>query len=240
MESRFETAVEFGQKIVENGGEISRAEETVKRLCLSLGAKNIHVFIIPSLISVSAEIDGKAITTTRRIYKNDLNLGELEAINNTSRKLCGDKSTGRNIDFQYPVPFTILCVMLATGAFCLYFGGSFTDALFSGFSGIIITYLPYNRSSFNSFSCTLIEATTAGILSFIPYLAGLDCHPDKITIGTIMLLIPGMSIGASMKDIMSGNLIAGLLQLAEAIILALAIALGFSIALLIFGGNYAA
>ncbi len=59
-------------------------------------------------------------------------------------------------------------------------------------------------------------------------------------IGTIMLLIPGMSIGAAMKDLMSGNLIAGILQLTEAVIIALAIALGFAVSLILFGSEYLA
>jgi len=54
--------------------------------------------------------------------------------------------------------------MLATGAFCIYFGGNITDALFSGIAGIIITYIPYNRNSFNIFSKTLIESTLSGII----------------------------------------------------------------------------
>ncbi len=74
----------------------------------------------------------------------------------------------------------------------------------------------------------------------MPSLIGISTHPDKIMIGTIMLLIPGMSIGASMKDMMSGNLIAGILQLIEAIIIAFAITLGFSISLIIFGSDYLA
>ena len=58
--------------------------------------------------------------------------------------------------------------------------------------------------------------------------------------GTIMLLIPGMSIGNAMKDMMSGDIIAGILQLADAVVTAFAIALGFAAALLIFNsGSYA-
>ncbi|MDE6110873.1 MAG: threonine/serine exporter family protein, partial [Eubacterium sp.] len=121
-----------------------------------------------------------------------------------------------------------------------FFGGTWLDALFSGLAGIIINYMPYSKKSFNIFSKTLIEATISGILSFIPSIIGISTQPDKIMIGTIMLLIPGMSIGSSIKDMMSGNLIAGILQLIEAIIIAFAIALGFSISLIIFGSDYIA
>ena len=240
MNEEFDNAVLMGAEIVENGGEIARAEETVDRICKSLGAENIHVFIIPSLISVTATINGAEITSTRRIYKNDLNLGALEELNSTSRKICNEKISSKKTNYHYNIIFSIICVMLATGSFCIFFGGSLTDAIISGIAGNLINFMPYSKRSFNIFSRTLIEATISGILSFLPSMLGINTHPDKIMIGTIMLLIPGMSIGAAMKDLMSGNLIAGILQLTEAIIIALAIVLGFSISLIIFGSEYIA
>lgn len=237
MEKKFENAVDLGLETVENGGEISRAEDTVKRICFFQGADDVNIFIIPSLLSLTVKYKGKEYTTTRRIYKNELNLGKLEETNNISRTICREKNTGKKIDYSYSLLFSILCVLLSTGAFCIYFGGTLRDALFSGVAGIIITYIPYKRNSFNEFSKTLIEATISGIISYIPSAAGLNTHPDKIMIGTIMLLIPGMSIGSAMKDMMSGNPIAGILQLAQAIITTLAIALGFAIATILFGSE---
>lgn len=240
LDERFEKAIQLGLEIVENGGEISRAEDTVERLCIAQGAERVNVFIIPSLISVTAKINGEEVTTTRRIYKTNLNLGRLEEINNTSRVLCGDKNAKGKISYNYPLLIQFLGVMLATGSFAVYFGGSFLDALFSGIAGLAITYIPYGRSSFNIFSRTLIESTIAGVLSFIPSIIGINAHPDKIMIGTIMILIPGMSIGTAIKDMMTGNLIAGILQLTQAIVVAFAIALGFAVALIIFGSGYIA
>lgn len=237
MDEQFEKAIELGLETVKNGGEISRAEDTVERICRSAGFTDLQVFIIPSLISVTAMKDGKEFTTTRRIYKTDLNLGKLEEINDLSRKLCGEKTDKKSINCRYPAPVTILSVLIATGSFCIFFGGSITDALFSGIAGLIITYFPYDRSGFNIFSKTLIESTAAGFISFIPSLVKITTHPDKIMIGTIMLLVPGMSIGTAIKDMMSGDLIAGILQLTEAIIVAFAIALGFSVAIIIFGSD---
>lgn len=237
MDNKFEKAVHLGLETVENGGEISRAEDTVKRICLFQGADDVNIFIIPSLLSLTIKYKGKEYTTTRRIYKNELNLGRLEETNNISRTICREKNTEKEIDYSYSLLFSILCVLLSTGAFCIYFGGTLRDALFSGIAGIIITYIPYRRNSFNEFSKTLIDATISGIISYIPSAAGLNTHPDKIMIGTIMLLIPGMSIGSAMKDMMSGNPIAGILQLAQAIITTLAIALGFAIATILFGSE---
>lgn len=240
MKKIFDVSVELAADIVENGGEISRAEETVVRICRFAGAKDINVFIIPSLVSASADFSGERYTVTKRIYKNNLNLGRLEETNNTSRKLCNENFTSDAIDYDYPLLLRLLSVALSTGAFCIYFGGSAADALFAGVIGIIISSIPYKNNEFNIFSKTLIEATVSAFFAFLPVIFGLSIHPDKIMTGTIMLLIPGMSIGSSMKDMMSGNLIAGILQMTEALIIALAIALGFAAAVLIFGSDFIA
>jgi len=237
MDKDIEKAIHLGLETVKNGGEISRAEDTVKRICTFYGADDVNIFIIPSLISVTVKYKDKEYTATRRIYSNELNLGRLEETNNISRTICRAKNFGKKIDYSYPLIFSMLCVLLSTGAFCIYFGGTLKDAVFSGIAGLIITYIPYKRNSFNEFSKTLIEATISGIISYLPSAAGLSTHPDKIMIGTIMLLIPGMSIGSAIRDMMSGNPIAGILQLAQAIITTLAIALGFAIATIIFGSE---
>lgn len=238
MKNEFKKAVDIAAEIIENGGEISRAEETIERICKHSGAEKVHTFIIPSLISATVFFNGKEETTTRRIFANDLNLGRIEELNNTARRLCNEKIV-KKIDYNYNNFITAVCVMISTGAFCIYFGGTLTDAVISGISGIIITYFPYLKR-FNNFSKTLVESTTAGILSYIPNLAGFSTHPDKIMIGTIMLLIPGMGVGLSIKDLMSGNQISGIIGLTNTVITAAAIAMGFIIATIIFGRGYIA
>jgi len=234
LKKEFEAAIDIAVKIIENGGEISRAEETIARICTANGAEKIHTFIIPPLVCATVIYNGTEETATRRIYNSDLNLGKIEELNNTARLMCKEK-TAEHISFSYNRFLTIFCVMISTGAFCIYFGGTIYDAVISGVSGLIITYLPYPKA-FSSFSKTLAEATVAGIISYLPSAAGLITHPDKIMIGTIMLLIPGMSVGTSIKDLISGNQISGIIGLTNTVITAAAIAMGFFIATAVFRG----
>ncbi len=53
---------------------------------------------------------------------------------------------------------------------------------------------------------------------------GLGQNPDKIIIGNIMLLIPGIALTTSLRDMINGDTISGLLGLSEAVLKALAIA----------------
>ena len=54
---------------------------------------------------------------------------------------------------------------------------------------------------------------------------------DKIIIGNIMLLIPGIALTTSVRDMISGDTVSGMLGLCEALIRALAIAAGFALVL---------
>ncbi len=234
MKELFEYSARLAARIVENGGEISRAEESVIRFCKSAGAENINVFIIPSMVFACAEFDGKRYTAFKRIYRTELNLGALEYANSLSRALCTGEAPEKT-DYTYSLWQICAATMLATGSFCIYFGGSFTDALFSGIIGIIISLLPVHRLGLNLFSKTLVESTVSGFFAFLPAVCGIVSSPDKIMTGTIMLFIPSMSVGNAMKDMMGGDIIAGMLEIIEALVTALAIALGFAAAMIVFG-----
>ena len=60
---------------------------------------------------------------------------------------------------------------------------------------------------------------------------------DKIIIGSIMPLVPGMSITNSIRDLMSGDTLSGMSGIMMAILIAVAIALGVGIVLSIYVGG---
>ena len=81
----------------------------------------------------------------------------------------------------------------------------------------------------------LASAFTAFVVTFMVYI-GIGDSPEKITIGNIMLLIPGVSFTTSLRDLINGDTISGLIGLSEAIIKAIAIAIGFAAVLVQMGG----
>ena len=63
-------------------------------------------------------------------------------------------------------------------------------------------------------------------------------HMDKIMIGYIMLLIPGLAMTNAVRNVLVGNTISGIMRLIEAVLWAAALALGFMIAMFVTGGVY--
>lgn len=74
----------------------------------------------------------------------------------------------------------------------------------------------------------MLSGMTAA-LALLSVWAGAGQHVDKIVIGAFMNLVPGVAFTNSLRDIIAGDLIAGLTRLTEALLTALAMALGAGI-----------
>ena len=68
-----------------------------------------------------------------------------------------------------------------------------------------------------------------GIGAYMAVGASLADSVSSISIGNIMLLIPGIALTNSIRDMFSGDTISGLLRFTEALILSIFIAWGFAI-----------
>lgn len=227
----FSLSLDIGEAIIKCGGEVHRAEDTIKRINKAYGS-SCNVFAIPSLIIAQS---GKNIQL-RRIEYEDTDLAELARLNELSRRLCYEDNEEINITRKklYTKGLEVSCVCIATAAFCIFFKGTIMDAVFSAVIGLIITYAPHKKISLPLFSSNLVDAFIAGVLANLPAAAGINVQPDKIIVGTIMLLVPGLTVVNAMRDMMNGDLVAGLFELFNAIISALGIALGVAGAILIF------
>ena len=83
---------------------------------------------------------------------------------------------------------------------------------------------------------SLALSVVSGVLCILAVYAGIGQNADKVMIGSIMLLVPGINLMNSLRDMMCGDIITGILRLAEALMVAVAIAAGFGIAIMMLGG----
>ena len=88
-----------------------------------------------------------------------------------------------------------------------------------------------NSILMNAFSSGLTAFAVIILCAFLP-----GASHDKIIIGNIMLLIPGLALTTSLRDIINGDTISGLAGFCEAVIKALAIAAGSAVVLYGLGG----
>ena len=246
-------ALDVGENLLHCGGEINRVENTIERICRAYGAKHVEVFTITSVIVAEVRMsDGSYSSQLRRVLQAEMgnDLSKLERFNALSRKICAEKTDPDEAFMMIkkakeataiPTYVSLIGAIFAAGGFAIFFGGNMVDAIIAAFVGVIITLVDSNRPSFiNKMASTVICSFIGGLLSYFlshfAALAGFAGNVDLVMIGTIMLLIPGISFGYAMRDLVFGDTISGALKTIQAVLLAAMIALGYSLAILLAGG----
>lgn len=248
MEQLLNCVMDLGEQMLISGGEVHRVEDSVHRILAAYDAVRTDVFIITSSIVVTVHTaDGRVLTQTRRITETGTDFEKLHRLNALSRKVCAaplpadefrDRLDAITATKPYPFCLEVLCFAIIAGAFTLFFGGDFIQAAVSLVIGALVRLvmalcgkITANRI-FNKFLASLCATALAFAalgLSLIPSV-------DKVIIGNIMTLIPGIGLTNALKDLLIGDSIAGLLRTIEACIAALAIAAGYFAVALLIGG----
>lgn len=237
------TAVETGYLLVVNGGEIYRAEESMQRIFRAYGIENGEVFAIPTLIEVTVSTpDGGPVTRIKRVPLRTVNMDRVEQVNALCRRIWSDKPKFSEIRAELariekrPVlsfPMQTLAYALIAATFTLFYGGTLPDAgvaLFCG-SAIRLTTRFFERFRVNSFFVNVAASFIAAAIALVAASFNAYLSYDKMIIGSLMNLVPGIAITNFMRDIIAGDLIAGILRLTESVLVATAIAIGAGIAL---------
>ena len=117
----------------------------------------------------------------------------------------------------------------------MFFGGSVWDGLTASVFGVFVCLLQIylSETEISTAASNLIISFLTGIgvgvlCKYVPLL-----HMDKILIGDIMLLIPGVAMTNSVRNMLVGNTISGVVRLTECFVWALALAGGFMTAILV-------
>lgn len=237
-------SLDVGERMLKCGAEVSRVEKTITIICESYGVKYREVFAMNSLIVATLRDDRDSVTESRRIAYHENDLGQLERLNDLSRSIC-KKNVSRKIVLsrideckkRKNSKLIILGQVLAASSFTLFFGGNLKDSLVSGFIAIVIFFLNLyaSKNKINDLIINFMSSFVIGIISILFTKINIGNNYDKIIIGDIMLLIPGLSMFISIDDIFKGDILSGLGRFTEGIFLALTIAAGVGLSLLIGG-----
>ena len=241
------TALDVAALTLRSGGEIHRVEETIRRICSAFGADHTEVFAIHSQIIASVRMkDGSYSSQVRRIYETDNRFARLDAVNRISRALCFGKLTLEEAQEEiakakgitpYPAWMILLASACGAGGLSFLFGAGIRDALCAALVGFLVTLLgrliPKNG---NAFLEMVLRSFAIGVLSRALVMLGAGLDAGKIIIGAIMLLVPGVSFGNAMRDLLGGDTLSGTLGIVRSILLAASIAFGLFVATAMTGG----
>lgn len=186
------------------GAEIYRVEESVLRLLTAYGLQP-QVFALPSCLIVSVNTpSGHPITQMRRVPPHGTDIELLERCNRAMPPAvpggpsaaggggAGEKAGAGPQGLPDPDPAAGLCGR--RGFFYRVYGGTLLDTLCGGLCGLAVglwMLWASPRLRFNNLFQTLIGAAIASLLALILVHMGIGGQLEAITIGTLMVLVPG-------------------------------------------------
>lgn len=233
-------ATDVGFALLSHGAEIYRVEWSMRLILEAYGVKSntIEVFAIPASIIVSIpDRDGKPLTKSRQIigYKTDLD--KLDRLNNLSRHICKRRPSYHQIHVQlneilqrraYPLFMHIICFGIIGFTFALFFKGNLRDAFVAMPIAALIRIVQFllSRLGANGFFVTILCSAMAAALALLSAHLGLCNSYDRVIVGSLMTLVPGMALTNCMRDFIVGDYMTGLSHMVEALLTATAIAAG--------------
>lgn len=240
--------LDAGELLLTAGAEVARVEDTIRRMAHAYGFVRTDVLTITASMVVTAQAaGGEVFTQTRRILRRETDMRRIEAVNALSRAVCRNtlpldelrmrieqiRSMPEGSKWRLPAAY-----LLIAGSFAVFFGGSWRD----GIAAMLCSMVLYAvgrvgvRIRLQQIVLTVISAALMCLAALITVKVGLGQGLDYIIIGNIMLLIPGIALVTSLRDMIVGDTISGLLGACEALLRAIAIAAGCALVLMQLGG----
>ncbi|QHI72505.1 threonine/serine exporter family protein [Aminipila terrae] len=243
-----------GEIMMKSGAEIYRVEDTITRICRACNIPYVEVFVTPTGIFLSLDKggdDSEMFTFIKRIKGTGTDLGKISEVNQFSRDFV---STDLSIEDgmkrlkqiaqskPYYLWLRILGAAFACAFFCLMFKGTIKDfpcAFVIGAASYLlsVSFEQFETNYFiKGFCCTAFAA----FLALICAATGLGDNSGPITIGALMLFVPGVAITNAIRDFLASDMLSGLARAAEAFFVAISLATGAGVVMrlwVLLGGN---
>lgn len=246
--SLMEMAVRAGEIMLESGAEVYRVEDTIYRILKHEKIAQIDIFVVTTgIVATIADPTHSPITLVKRIENRSTNLNRIYQVNNVSREFCDGKisviEARERLDrisdtTLYGFWKKTIGYAMSTGFFAVMFGGGVMECLMSAFIGVILSFVLRASSFFtlNDFCKNAIGAFTVATTAYLMRRgAFLGMSLDVVIISSIMPLVPGVIFTGAIRDTLNGDYSSGVARMAEAIVVALAVATGVGMAMAAVG-----
>ncbi|WP_181362850.1 threonine/serine exporter family protein [Sulfoacidibacillus thermotolerans] len=237
--------MQTGLLLLRYGGETSRVEETMAHMAMGAGAPpdSVQSFVTPTGIFISMTTDNGTLTHLTRVTgPATMNLEKVTLLNDLSRRLqrgnCTVDEAFAELDrieqapFIYPRWMQMVASALSSGSFTIILGGAGSDFLWGAVGGLIAqeTTRWLTRYAPRFFS-VLLASLLGALLAVLSSAIGYTHDEGAIIIGAILPLLPGLAVTNAIRDLLAGDLLAGVARGAEALFTSVAIAIAVAVAI---------
>lgn len=234
----------IGALLIESGAEIYRVEESISRMLKAYELSVVEVFAIPTMIMVTIETPSHvSLTKTKRTLLREANFDKIARLNHLVRDITFNAPSLDVISYAtgvieqdsgYPKSVLLFSSAAVACLFCLLTGSKLLSGIMAGLIVIFSQLMMRQMEKFhaNTFFVTIVASflhtvLSAGLVNYFPVL-----ELDKMIIGTLVTILPGLTFTTAIRDLITRDLLAGILGLLEATLVATSIAIGNSIAYL--------
>ena len=242
FEESLDLILDAGQALLENGGEVFRAQQTMEIMARSLAVQNFHVYVLTNGIFASARAgDGAGVSRIRHVPLVSIHLGRVEAVNELSRELAGGQldldGARRKLEDARALPQTspradrLACVVGSAG-FAFLFGGGMLEMAVAALGGLVESLIcqQFGKRRINRIFTDIVAACLNTLCALVVsgFLPVLDVN--TATIGALMVLTPGVALTMGIRDIINADYLSGAIRLLDAVLIAGSIACGVVLA----------
>jgi uncharacterized membrane protein YjjP (DUF1212 family) len=231
--------IRLGSGLLSAGAETERVEDTVARVAAAYGHPGAEAFAVPTGLFVS--LDHARNTALGRVRARGIDLGRLAAWNDLARGLVEEcPSLGEaarraeRVERRppaYPSWLGPPMAGLGNAAFTYLIGGRAVEAVLAFVAGLAVQTAAHAagedavRRFFHTagggFLAVLVAAAGAHVFAGV--------RPFMVVTGGVVLLLPGLSLTAAVRDMLSGDFLAGATRTLEALVATAALAAGVAL-----------
>lgn len=236
-----DTCLLAGEIMLESGSETYRVEDTMERIAGRTGVHNLEVYATATGIIVG--IEDRSLTKLFRVKNRTTNLEKIDQTNQASRQFASGEMTLTELNQQlraiyvdkrnFPQWIRVLSAGAVSAVLMITLGGVYADFLLAFIVGLVgyAVSLKVDEWIGMKFINDLLAVLVIGFMVQGLDKLGLVTMMDRLLIGSLMPLVPGLAITSAMRDLFEGHMITGLVRVAEAVITASIIGIGIVVAL---------
>jgi len=232
-----------GEMMLKSGAETYRVEDTMTHIAQAAGMGSVHSSVTTTSIILSYCAAGKDYTRMIRVPSRTIDLNKVTLVNEVSRQYVSGKISLNDaynhlqmIDQkkpQYPSWLQNLAAGLASGSFAVLLGGTFFDFIPTVLAGLFVNIAVSHIEQLLAvkFFAEFLAAFLGGLFIIFVFYLMPTLHLDLMLIGTMLPLFPGVAVTNSLRDLIAGDLVAGVSRGVEAVLTALSVAVAAAILL---------
>lgn len=228
----------MGEALLKNGAEIFRVQETMERVASAYGVEEYDVYVLSNVIFANAVDNGEKFEAKLKfIPSSAIHFGRIAGINQLSREIAAGALTAQEAYSRLleitAIPYTraallVLACGVGSACFSYLFGGSLPDAAAAFLCGVLLQLFSNmtEKKNISKFIFHLASSALVAAFAVLLFMAGLGDSLDKIIIGSIIRLVPGVAMTTSIRDFMNADYLSGTIRLIDAILIGGCIAVG--------------